>query len=615
MSATQQKIWCDDDKHFQYEYFSDFNEWLDADGGEPHRIELGVDGLSQPNKALFASDREAYDQTFIEFRNERRHEALNKHYFTEQFASEHWFQRNLDHLIQLIDLMANDAVVPFIGAGVSVSGGFPTWETHLREQGVTANSDSGHIEALLDKGDYESVLEEIEQARGREVFIQEMKDVFSRTGSITDTVWRISELFKDTLITTNYDHLLEQAYDTGEKDSVQIINGTNALEKAAPNKTTIIKLHGDIRKPERCILSKNQYDDAYGVDLDIKRSIPKLLSYYYKNSSLLFLGCSLNNDRTVHVFREIKTQLGEEAQIPQHFSIEQAPEDPEALATRNAYLLQLGITPIWFEKERYESIENILRLAKSELSYRGVVPERQEVKTPEMESIKTVNINLELDLFLHDFVELMPLMHWLHQSIPQKETGKYLHALQRVFHADSLFTEQTNKHLTHGLDHLLRALSNNPQFDGYTHGKLSGAFSSFQHYFETKGVRNYVGDKLNWDYHELFTIPQLQFDEVLALDINEFDRHAIRLIKVLLRHGKNQQHSPKDFCKLPEAINHEFGDYLSLVLLSRLGLSLPDRLEDFANDSIHGLCKDAWDNFDQAMKLGFIERVRLALRF
>lgn len=59
MPATQQKIWCDDDEHFLYEYFSDFNEWLDTDGGEFQRIELGTDNLSQPSKALFASDREA----------------------------------------------------------------------------------------------------------------------------------------------------------------------------------------------------------------------------------------------------------------------------------------------------------------------------------------------------------------------------------------------------------------------------------------------------------------------------------------------------------------------------------------------------------------------------
>lgn len=87
------------------------------------------------------------------------------------------------------------------------------------------------------------------------------------------------------------------------------------------------------------------------------------------------------------------------------------------------------------------------------------------------------------------------------------------------------------------------------------------------------------------------------------------------MLKVLLRHGKNQQLSPNDYCQLPEAINHEFGDYLSLVLSSRLGLSLPDRLEDFTNNDIRDLCKDAWDDFDRPIKLGFIERVRLALWF
>lgn len=54
MSATQQKIWCDDDEHYQYEHFTDFNEWLESDEGELRRIKLGIDTLSQPSKALFA---------------------------------------------------------------------------------------------------------------------------------------------------------------------------------------------------------------------------------------------------------------------------------------------------------------------------------------------------------------------------------------------------------------------------------------------------------------------------------------------------------------------------------------------------------------------------------
>src|SRR5262249_58871219 len=102
----------------------------------------------------------------------------------------------------------------------------------------------------------------------------------------------IAELFTDTVITTNYDRLIEEAFDTGANNAFQVINGVNALEDPATDRVSIIKLHGDVRTPGNCIVSKNQYDQAYGNnEIDLSRPIPKLLDYYYKNSSLLFLGC------------------------------------------------------------------------------------------------------------------------------------------------------------------------------------------------------------------------------------------------------------------------------------------------------------------------------------
>ena len=104
----------------------------------------------------------------------------------------------------------------------------------------------------------------------------------------------------------------------------------------------------------------------------LTRPIPKLLEYYYKNSSLLFLGCNLNRDRTVRVFGAVKQGIEKkygDIVIPQHFAIEQAPEAEEALICRNADLLGLGITGIWFEKGEFEYVEAMLRLARNELRY------------------------------------------------------------------------------------------------------------------------------------------------------------------------------------------------------------------------------------------------------
>lgn len=611
MTPALHKIWCDEDEHYRYEHFADFNEWLDSEEGQDVRAEQGVDALPQPSKALFSGDRNGYDEAFQEFREGRRRETLGESWFQEQLGDGHWFQRNVDHFIQLVDLMHAGAVVPFVGAGISASGGFSTWKDHLRHQGKTAHIDSAHIEALLATGAYEAVLEEIEAIRGRDVFINEIRDEFSRNLTIPDVVWRISELFTDTVITTNYDRLLEQSFDTGEEGRVQVINGLNALDKPDPKKITVIKLHGDILVPKRCILSKNQYDEAYGNgSLNMHKPIPKLLAYHYKNSSLLFLGCSLRNDRTVQVFKAIREGMGEEEETKQHFSIEQAPESLEEIAQRNAELAKLGITPIWFEKERYELVESILGLAKNELRHRGVAPQAAVVETKQ-----SIKLDLDLSHFLGDFIDLMPLMHWLHQAVPKDATGKYLSAMQLVFHGHSFVTQQTDKNLTRALDYLLRPLSNGPQFDGYAHGKFSAAFRSIQEYLKSIGEENYLDDDFEWDMQELLTIPASQFETLVTHRVDgSSDYHAIRLISALLQHGKKQRMSSKAFCELPGAVNHEFGDYLSLALSANLGVIVPDRLDQIYTGDIRILCKDAWNNFDKPIDLKFFDRVRLIVR-
>jgi NAD-dependent SIR2 family protein deacetylase len=610
---AQEKSWCEKDKHHLYAYHADFNDWLENDeAGQLLLEQYGLANLSQPSKAFFASDKAEYDQAFVQYRQDRLHEALSQTYLSELSGDLHWFERNLQHFEQLLQRLEQKEVVPFVGAGISVAGGFPTWHGHLRQQAKNANLNSAHIEALLEKGQFEAVIAEIEARHSRALFVQEIRDVFKCTGSIPDVVLRLTELFDDTLLTTNYDRLLEQAYDTGEKDAVQVINGLSGLEPRQSAKVTVVKLHGDINQPGRCVLSKNQYDQAYGEDgLDLTQPIPKLLAYHFQTSSLLFLGCSLHNDRTVQVFRTVKQQAGD-TELPQHFSFEQVPDDLEELAQRNNYLAELGITAIWFEKERFEYIESLLSLARDELRYRSMT-KLDGADDNNVQSEQAVLTNIELSHFLNDFVDLMPLLYWLHRPVPQAETSKYLLAMQHVFYADSLFTEQTDQGLVSGLDLVLRTLSNNPHFDGYSYGKLSEAFSLFQHYLQVLGKNNYSKEKYDWNYRELLSIPLHQFENLLATSSIESksDYYAVRLIVALLNHGLKQQHSPKRFCELPAAVNMEFGDYLSWSLSCKLGLLTPDRLDEMLTSDINGLCKNAWDNFDQPPDLQLLDKVKL----
>ncbi|OUS20365.1 hypothetical protein A9Q95_08255 [Rhodobacterales bacterium 59_46_T64] len=368
------KIWCDEDKHSHFEKFTDFNEWLNSEDGETIRNEFGLTKLTDPSKAFFAGDREAYDQAFREYRKERRHEVLCEQFFADTFPAEgddnHWFELNQRRFDQLLGRLATKDTLPFVGAGLSVPGGFSSWEGHLWHQAETAGLAREDVQALLDKGQYESVIEQIVALRGREVFVQDIRDEFDRNGTIPEVVFHLAELFSDTVITTNYDRLIEQAFETGYPEPVQIITGENATDFPDAEKTTVVKLHGDIRRPGHCVLSKDQYDTAYGAeDIDLSLPIPKLLDYYFRNNSLLFLGCSLQNDRTIQVFKTIKaSHHGDD--LPQHFVIESCPKSLEELRDRNAFLASLGLTGIWFETKRYECVESILRLARNELAYR-----------------------------------------------------------------------------------------------------------------------------------------------------------------------------------------------------------------------------------------------------
>lgn len=208
----------------------------------------------------------------------------------------------------------------------------------------------------------------------------------------------------------------------------------------------------------------------------------------------------------------------------------------------------------------------------------------------------------------------MPLLHWLHRAVPQSATGQYLSAMQRVFYAHSFATRQTDENLRMALDNLLRALSSSPEFDGYSHGKLSVAFRCLQHYLKSIGEQNHLNDDFEWNIHEMLTIPVLQLEPLLAHKADgSFDYHAIRLISALLQHGKRQHGSKESFCELPGAVNHEFGDYIALSLAANLGLTVPDRLDQIYTGDIQSLCEDAWDNLDKPIDLGFVERVKLMI--
>ncbi len=364
------KLWCEKDNHILYERYLEFNEWFDSDEGINQRAQYGLENLSQPSKALFAGDFGAYNEELTSFRNELKQEILSKEFIEELTGDDHWYIRNVKRFEQLLGQIIEGETVPFVGAGISSQLGFPSWKQHLIDQGKTSGIDTIRVNELLSNGQYEKLIEEIEVKGFRDAFLREIKDIFSEELEPNDTCRLITDLFPNKVITTNYDQTLEQAYKTFKSSKIQIIESSNILENLDYTRTTVIKLHGDINHPPKCIISSKQYEDAYGLgSLDLSKPIPTLLKSYFETKSLFFLGCSLNRDRTMEVFKAVKEENPDE--VFSHFSLEAMPENKRELEARNNYLAGVGVSAIWYPKGRYEFIEQILRLALNELRYRG----------------------------------------------------------------------------------------------------------------------------------------------------------------------------------------------------------------------------------------------------
>ena len=122
-----------------------------------------------------------------------------------------------------------------------------------------------------------------------------------------------------------------------------------------------LKVHGHVEEPETFIFTKEQYDKAYGEKDRMDGPLAKTLRQIYISHSLLFLGCRLEADRTLQLFKQVKESGGFE--IPEHFAFLPLPKDDEAKKQKESKLLEIEIQPIWYSpKNEHEMLAKLIKL-------------------------------------------------------------------------------------------------------------------------------------------------------------------------------------------------------------------------------------------------------------
>ena len=255
-------------------------------------------------------------------------------------------------------------VAPFVGAGLSVPFGFPAWRPFLESQAPDGTVRQ-RIADLLDQGQYEEAAEALLAACGENAFQALLEHTFGEHHLLNPlpaaAILQLPRLCTGPVLTTNFDSVLEKVFENARRPFEERILGMNvkALREAfAHSRRVLVKLHGDAADQSSRVLTRSDYERAYGD----REPLKAVLRFAMQARPLLFLGCSLGNDRTVRVLealaRELRQQKAED--LLEHYAVVERPRDDAEFAARHERLKQLGIFPIWYPTDKHEMICDLL---------------------------------------------------------------------------------------------------------------------------------------------------------------------------------------------------------------------------------------------------------------
>lgn len=270
-------------------------------------------------------------------------------------------RRNRHHFEDLSNVCS---IVPFVGAGMS-SDIYPMWSDFLKQFNLLPQ-EKIHLNNLINFGKYEEAASFVFSISKR-LFIETVKDVFSPSylngKNFSSSLMILPKISDDIVLTTNIDEVLENVWKRAgcEFDSIITPDYEDQFNQAIVNGSKIlVKLHGTVAESSKYVLTKEQYDEYYGIEsnniVDFNKPFTRDLGRAMQSKTILFLGCSLKNDRVLHILKQI---AGSNEYI-KHYALLSLSDNDDENTLRERELENYGIFPIWFPNKNYDYIAIIL---------------------------------------------------------------------------------------------------------------------------------------------------------------------------------------------------------------------------------------------------------------
>jgi hypothetical protein len=237
----------------------------------------------------------------------------------------------------------------FVGAGLSMSVGLPSWRSFIEHMIAELGLDPEH--QLGQDFSYQTLAEYYRITQGS---IGPLRSWMDRNWSVAEDKVRDSAAHRlivgldfPIIYTTNYDNNLEVAYRLHGRPVVKVANARD-IAKLDPGCTQIVKFHGDFDDDQSLVIAETDYFDrlTFNTPLDIKFRADAL------GRTILFIGYSmsdLNIRLLLHSLWQTWRNSGYERSRPSSYVFAPRPN-----AVQEAVLGQWGISVLSQEAESPE---------------------------------------------------------------------------------------------------------------------------------------------------------------------------------------------------------------------------------------------------------------------
>lgn len=326
-------------------------------------------------------------------------------------------------------------IIPFVGAGISIECGLYSWMDMLdriAEKYFTADEIDGFHNSY---NSFEYADKIVQSVDNQNMIMRDIKELFENVETtITLSPIILTSSFSDLIVTTNYDTILEKA-------SCQNIEASKLLpllpclegqfdDAIQSNGRCVLKLHGSIEETSSFILTTEQYNKFYD-ESEGNKPLPRYLRKLFSAKKLLFVGCSLENDRTLDILCEC-IKKGHKIY---HYAIVPWIENEAKNKKRSRQLSNLGIVPIYYPEGEYDSVCKILIYLSEKNTFINQIEKVTKINFSEIESETITTITKEAyyntsfifpkildDVFSPSLVEYENKLNNIMQTLSKKDT-------------------------------------------------------------------------------------------------------------------------------------------------------------------------------------------------